>query len=211
MTPPDTKKMGPPAIELRQMTRQDVPGVTDLHLKAFPGFFLSFLGRHFLELYYDHISVCADAIRLVCADETGQIIGFCVGSVVPAGFYRRLLRKKWWAFAWASIPAVLRRPQVLPRLIRALAYPQKQSAEPHSAGLYSLCVASDARRHRLGARLVSSFVLEAERRGSRCVYLTTDAVGNDAVNRFYESLNFRLARRYVTAEGREMNHLMREI
>jgi hypothetical protein len=36
-------------------------------------------------------------------------------------------------------------------------------------------------------------------------FLTTDADGNDAINRFYTAQGWRLAGEYVTREGRRMN------
>ena len=36
-------------------------------------------------------------------------------------------------------------------------------------------------------------------------YLTTDADGNDMVNKFYQSLDWRIESTYATPEGRRMN------
>jgi ribosomal protein S18 acetylase RimI-like enzyme len=70
-----------------------------------------------------------------------------------------------------------------------------------------MSLAVDPRCQSVGAgrTLVSAFLDEARRRGSTKVDLTTDKIGNDRVNRFYESLGFRVVREVVTPEHRVMN------
>ena len=74
----------------------------------------------------------------------------------------------------------------------------------------SLAVGPSARRSGHGRSLVTAFAEECRKRGVEAFCLTTDADGNDAVNAFYASLGFSLARSFVTPEGRRMNeYLMR--
>ena len=40
---------------------------------------------------------------------------------------------------------------------------------------------------------------------AHCVYLTTDADGNDAVNAFYRNAGFQCTRRFMQPGGRWMN------
>ena len=40
---------------------------------------------------------------------------------------------------------------------------------------------------------------------AHCVYLTTDADGNDAVNAFYRNAGFKCTRRFMQHGGRWMN------
>ena len=42
---------------IRQMERENISRVVEIHLASFPGFFLSFLGARFLSLYYS--GICA--------------------------------------------------------------------------------------------------------------------------------------------------------
>lgn len=38
--------------EIRRMSQSDIANITDVHIKSFPGFFLTFMGKCFLsELY----------------------------------------------------------------------------------------------------------------------------------------------------------------
>lgn len=195
--------MSAPAI--RRMKPEDVATVVDVHLEAFPGFFLTFLGKRFLRQLYFGIVGDPDGIAFVAVVD-GRCAGFVAGTAVPARFYARLLRRRFLRFAFAAVGPVLRRPAIIGRLLRAFSKPAE--AAPESSGraeLMSLAVSPRFRAHGVGAQLVGAFVEEARRRGSGQVCLTTDASGNDDVNRFYEALGFSVLRRFTTREGREMN------
>ncbi|HXH37639.1 MAG TPA: GNAT family N-acetyltransferase [Thermoanaerobaculia bacterium] len=195
-------------IEVRPMTVDDVIPVAAIHLNAFPGFFLSFLGRHFLRELYRAIVSDDEGIAFV-ATSSGQVIGFVAGSASSSGFYRRAAKRRWWRFALASSGAVLRRPLVVRRLLRALYAPPKTSSE--GALLMSLAVDPRLQGTGAGKALVAAFVDAAARRSSKAIVLTTDRIDNDAVNAFYRGLGFVVARDYVTPEGRPMNEYIRYI
>ena len=56
-----------------------------------------------------------------------------------------------------------------------------------------------------GKGLIRAFGTAMAERGVNRYCLTTDAVGNDAVNRFYENCGFERVRQFNTREGRLMN------
>jgi ribosomal protein S18 acetylase RimI-like enzyme len=190
---------------IRQMERTDIPQVVSVHLASFPGFFLSFLGDRFLAVFYTGICRAQDGIGLVYLDNQGQPAGLLVGSVNPRGFYSRLLRRDWLRFRLASLAALRKRPSILRRLLRAMRYPSKNPAGGDVAGIFSICVSPRLQGSGAGKDLISAFLEEAKRRGSRRVYLTTDQMNNDAVNAFYTNLGFKVERQFVTPEGRRMN------
>jgi ribosomal protein S18 acetylase RimI-like enzyme len=185
------------------MLLADAGEVTAIHLAAFPGFFLSFLGERFLRELYRSIAVDPDGIAFV-AQNGGRIIGFVAGSVSASGFFRRLARRRWWRFAAASLWPFLRRPRIFPRLLRALYAPPRPSVEG-AALLMSLAVDPAVQRSGAGRLLTRAFVGEAAARGAVSVVLTTDRDDNDAVNSFYRDFGFTLQRQYVTRERRAMN------
>lgn len=178
-----------------------------VHLKAFPGFFLSFLGPRFLKEFYQSFIEDDAGIGLVGQDEsTGQVLGVIVGPLVPAGYFKRLLKRKWWAFCLASITAVLKKPSVIKRLVRAVFYRGDTPANVEGLALLSsIAVSPDIQAKGLGSSLVHAFVEEVRQRGGKGVFLTTDADDNDKVNRFYQKLGFSLESSYSTPEGRKMN------
>lgn len=188
-------------VEIRPMQRGDVAAVTAIHMAAFPGFFLSFLGGRFLREFYRAIVDDEECIAYVAARE-GRVIGFVAGSA-GSGFYRRAARRRWLRFAVASLGAFLRKPSIAPRLLRALYAPPKTASE--GALLMSLAVDPRVQRSGAGRLLTAAFTEGARQRGARAVVLTTDRLGNDAVNAFYRAQGFVVASEFVTPEGRAMN------
>jgi ribosomal protein S18 acetylase RimI-like enzyme len=183
----------------------DVREVVRIHLDAFPGFFLSQLGPGFLRTYYAALARDPSAVALTVLDDTSRVVGFAVGAVGPRGFYSRLLRRSWWRFAIAAIPAVIRSPSRLTRVLRATSHPGENPAGDHVCGLFSIAVDPSASKRGLGGHLLQQFVSAAQARGCRDIVLTTDGRGNDAVNRFYVAAGFQLERSFQTPEGRVMN------
>lgn len=185
------------------MKPADREGMVRIHLDAFPGFFLTFLGANFLGEFYEAARLDPTGIALVAsADE--RLHGFVVGTVEPGGFYGRLLRTRWHRFALASLRAVIRRPAIIPRLVRALLLPSQSAHLDQSALLMSLAVDPSGQGRGTGGRLVSAFLATAHARGCRRVLLTTDRDDNDSVNHFYRRQGFDVCREYRTPEGRAM-------
>ena len=194
-------------VEVRPMAAADVEAVVRVHLAAFPGFFLSFLGPSFLRELYRAILADDEGIAFTARDGE-RVIGFVAGSG-SAGFYRRAARRRWLRFGLASAGALLRRPSIAPRLLRALYAPPETSAG--GALLMSLAVDPHSQSRGAGKRLTAAFVAEARRRGAQAVVLTTDRMANDAVNAFYLAQGFTVTGNYTTREGRAMNEYVKLI
>src|SRR5690606_4776428 len=102
------------------MRREDVSRCAQLHVEAFPGFFLSQLGPRFLREFYKGFLADPDAITVVAETSSGEIAGAVVGTFAPQGFFSRLLKRRFLGFAFASFLVVLRRPTAAPRLLKAV-------------------------------------------------------------------------------------------
>ncbi|MBU5613389.1 GNAT family N-acetyltransferase [Geomonas azotofigens] len=187
------------------MSTDDVPGVVQVHLSSFPGFFLSFLGPRFLGIFYRGIREDESGIGYVYLNPAGEPAGFVAGTVNPRGFYKRLLKRDWLRFSLASLGPIARRPAAAGRIVRALLHPGQNPVGDSVAGLFSIGVLPELQGTGAGKLLVRAFLDEAAARGCRSVFLTTDRDGNDAVNLFYQKLGFTLERQYVTPQGRRMN------
>jgi ribosomal protein S18 acetylase RimI-like enzyme len=192
-------------ITIRPMTVQDVRDVARVHIEAFPGFFLTFLGAGFLRELYRGIVKDPAGIAFV-AETDGVCAGFVAGSTEPAGFYKRLIKRRIVPFAWHAGWAFLRKPTAAPRLLRAFTRSaEAPPADTRRAELMSLAVLPGNQGTGLGARLVEAFVATARERHASAVYLTTDAANNNAVNTFYQRLGFTPSRTFTTPESRQMN------
>lgn len=189
----------------RLMAPGDINRVVEIHLASFPGFFLTFLGRRFLREFYRGTLNDPASLALVAVDRPGRIAGFVAGQVEPSGFYKRLLMRRGWAFAVASIGPVFRKPSIIPRLFRAMNYRGGSPATPGGALLVSLAVHPEMQALGAGKLLVRRFAEECFRRGAAYIYLVTDREHNDAVNRFYQSLGWKIETEMATPEGRALN------
>jgi ribosomal protein S18 acetylase RimI-like enzyme len=192
---------------IRLMRSNDVEVVVAIHMEAFQGFFLSFLGERFLRELYAGILQDPSGIAFVY-EKDGELAGFVAGSDSPSGFYRRLLVKRWWRFGLASVGAVLRQPGIVARLLRAFNMPNEPLPTEHCGTLMSVAVSPKFQGQGIGKTLVRTFMQEAGRRGLKSVNLTTDRLNNDKVNTFYLRLGFRCARSYTTPEKREINEYL---
>lgn len=192
-------------------TAEDVPTLVSMHLRAFPGFFLARLGGPFLrQLYLGYLSD-PDAVVSIVRSRDGRVVGACVGSVRPSGFFFRLLRRQFFGFAAASTLAIVRDPRTTPRLLSALKYRGDLPPGLDGALLSSLCVDPDHQNAGIGRALEEGWCAQAFERGARAAFLTTDADDNEAVNRFYERGGWRLSDQYLTRQGRRMNRYRREL
>ena len=189
---------------ISEMTHPDLNEVVNVHLRSFPGFFLSQMGPRFLLCLYEEILHDPSGIALVCR-KSGRVRGFVAGTAEPRGFYGRLLVRRWPRFALASVGPVLRNPIIVPRLLNAF---RKRKEEPDEQGcglLMSVAVDPLDQANGIGASLVDGFLAECQRRGLSSVHLTTDRLENDRANRFYSKLGFTISRVVTTPQGRVMN------
>lgn len=186
------------------MLPSDVLTVTEVHMKSFRGFFLTALGSTFLHNLYSAILDDPNGISFV-ATQARRVVGFVAGTTKPAGFYRRLLRRRWWRFAWSALPFAARHPASIPRLLKAFSMPTQVTQHARRGTLMSIAVLPECQGSGVGQSLVPVFLDEALRRGLRQVDLTTDRDNNEAANRFYQRMGFSCERSFVTPEGRAMN------
>jgi ribosomal protein S18 acetylase RimI-like enzyme len=192
---------------IRRMQPGDVDAVVQVHMDTFQGFFLTFLGPAFLREFYK--GVCEDSSGIALVYDEDSVLGFVAGSVQPSGFYKHLIRKHWWKFGLASLRPVAMKPFIVPRLLRALTLPGKTDDSQTKMGmLMSLAVKQDDQGKGVGRQLVLSFLLHSRERGVESINLTTDAFGNDRINKFYLKMGFRCVKTFSTPEGRLMNEYL---
>lgn len=196
---------------IQSMDRRHVPDVVAVHLESFQGFFLSILGPAFLRELYLSLLGAADGICLAATDGD-RVLGFVAGTSRSSGVYSRLLRQRLVRFCLAALPAVLKQPALVPRLINRLRDAHGEgSSTPGRGTLMSIAVSPAQQGKGLGQSLVQGFLERAALAGCREVDLTTDKEENDTVNHFYRQQGFRLERTFTTPEGRVMNQYLIEL
>lgn len=190
---------------------KDAREVSELHIRAFPEFFMATLGVPFLAEFYRGYSRDKSAVTCVVRFG-GRIAGVVVGTTDPSGFYKRLLKSRLFGFGTAAALAALKRPRIIPRLLRGILYRGDQKPEEKNVALLaSVCVDPDIQAHGLGSELIRRFVQKAKERGAKSCYLLTDAKDNDIVNQFYIKNGWELEYEFSTPEGRRMNRYRRSL
>lgn len=171
-------------------------GLVDVHEEAFPGFFLTEVGRGFLREYYRTL-VQFNGARLYSVTVSRQLRGF-VGGYMSSTMFCGELRRRWLRFVVPLAFGICRRPVLLARVAaRMFNVLQGRTGDEPSDGslgcweLSSVAVRKSDRSAGLGRLLVEHFLGEASRENAAGVKLYTDAVGNDGVNIFYERIGFQ--------------------
>ena len=200
------------SIQIRPAQTSDIAQVVQVHIQAFPGFFLTLMGTRFLRLLYSGFLNHPTGISLVACPQAkpSEVIGFVVGTTQPQGFFSQLLRQHWLAFAMASLWPLLKKPGlVFVKLWSALFYRgESLPDQPNAALLSSLGVKPTAQGQQIGQQLVSAFLAHAQTAGATAVYLTTDQSDNATANHFYTKLGFKLAGTCKRPHGRILNRYL---
>lgn len=181
-----------------------IEALSRLHMKAFPDFFLTQLGRPFLKTLYKGYLEDENSGILV-AEVNGKLAGFIAYSNAYSEFYRGLIKKHLIRFGFCSLLAVVRHPSFCKRLLGAFKKSNEVLKEEAYVELASICVNPKIGNKGIGSRLIQQLKRITDFSTYRYINLETDACENDAVNQFYLKNDFRLARQYLTAEGRKMN------
>jgi len=163
--------------KLRVANRNDLKMIVDIHIKAFPEFFLTKLGPRFLYKYYNLILNHEKKIFLV-TEEDGYPIGFVAGFLQPSNFYA-YVRKHKNILIFTLIPIIFRNPFFIIK-----------------CELASIAVNPDYVGQGLGKKLVKAFIEISQKKNAGIIYLTTDVDNNEVVNNFYQSLGFSLYRTF---------------
>lgn len=192
-------------IEELQTTRSDyIKNIAELHRKAFPTFFLTQMGKGFLyELYRGYMEDINSGI--IVAKDDNHLIGFIAYSKDYSNFFKGLIRKRLINFTLYSLVALLRKPIIIRRLLRAFKKSEDVIKEELYVELASICVDPNAQCLGVGSKLIDYLKDNVDFQKYAYINLETDSNGNDSVNRFYIKNGFKLEKQFITAEGRKMN------
>ncbi len=179
--------------------------IANLHVKAFPEFFLTQLGKGFLRTLYKGYLEDQDSGIIVAEDVKGRLIGFIAFSRDYSRFYKGLIKKHLLKFSLSSASAAVRHPSFIKRLIGAFGKSDEAKREEAYVELASICVNPKASGHGVGSKMIDYLKSITDFNKYSYISLETDAKDNDSVNAFYAKNGFTLVRNYSTAECRRMN------
>lgn len=190
---------------IRNARAEDLPRMVTIHQKAFSHFFLTRLGGEFLRRYYGLVLSYRAGIVLV-SEGRGVLEGFACGFVDPAEFYRLMWRNRRM-FVLPALAALVRHPCLAAKVLHGVQRIQTSASQgpARSCELASIAVTPEASGSSLGKALVQAFLVQAWSMDAQCVYLNTDADGNEPANALYLKTGFRHTRRFLQRKGRWMN------
>ncbi len=195
---------------VRVATFSDIPDVVEIHIAAFPSFFLTQMGPAFLSAYYNLVISHTDGILLLTEGDNHETSGFVAGSMNPAQFYQVMSKRKW-EFVLPIALGVINNPSLIGRILENYQKSRKFSKVENTSHpgtpceLTSIGVASSSENRGIGKILTNAFIEEVRGRGGSYITLTTDALDNDRVNSFYVKNGFTFSIKIVAPGQRIMN------
>jgi len=175
-----------------KLSKEDASEAAELHIRAFPGFFLTNLGKSVLTLFYESMindpSCVAFGIK-----SNNKLFGFQVSALKSESIYRRIFQQNFFRFVPYLFLRFLKNPFLLFRMI--ISY---KSATEHkkpndcNATLLSICVDPSLSGKGFGKELIKSLEAELIQKHLSCYCLTTDANNNFFTNQFYLKNGFVL-------------------
>jgi len=182
--------------KIRAMEHRDCPRIAELHHNAMGNSLWAQLGKRFLiELYRGLVdSPYFLAFVYEERDEAGELIieGFIAGSTDTDAMFQALFRRRYGLLLLSASPGILRRPQLLPRLLQTHRYSQvSQKDQNRIPGESLFCSFTPALRgKRISGHINKVLFDDLLARGHQFVKITTE-VDNDGANRQLKSWGFK--------------------
>lgn len=189
--------------EVKYDEKKLINDIVTIHLNTFTGFFLTFMGRGFLNQMYTSYCDYEEAGLLV-AEEDGKAIGFLAYSSNFSGLYKFMIKTRLIRFGWYSIGAFFRRPSTFMHIISAFLKPGEAKREEKYVELSSIGVDPNIKSKGIGSLLIDSLKRKVDFTKFAYINLETDAVDNEVAIHFYEKNGFVRERMFETDEGRKM-------
>lgn len=197
---------------IRPADERDLSSVVDVHMRAFPHFFLTLLGPSFLKVFYKFF-ITHNCGWLVVWENKGTIAGFAAFTDDPDVFFAELKKQKGFLLFLKMLPILFKKPKiVLRKLFRGLFYRGDKVEDIKNGGLLSsIGVSPDQAGKNIGSLLLQD--IEVRLLNSQCqsIYLTTDAYDNEITIHFYEKNGYRVHSRFRQSRNRTMLRLFKSL
>ena len=154
-------------MQIKQVPKEDIPQIVEVHKNSFKGFFLTELGDRFLALYYDCVRKDERGILLGCYDD-GELFGFCAATTLSRGFNMHLVKNNLFQFSLIGTRLLFTK---IPALIRLFKNFSKTSPTGNDTGEYAELLSigvSDKKQGRgIGKKLLIALEDEMESKGAQ--------------------------------------------
>jgi ribosomal protein S18 acetylase RimI-like enzyme len=196
---------------IRNISPNESSILADIHLIAFKDFFLTSLGRSFLQTYYKTCINEHSTIAICAVDQYNQIIGFATGTIESSGYHKKLLRNNFFQYFFSVGKMSLFNPRILIRLILNIEKKSSIIDKKNYAELLSIAVLPEFKGSGVGKLLLDSFENNIEKRGGKRIALTTDYDNNDPVIKFYKKCGYKIFYDFKTYPNRRMYKMIKNI
>lgn len=198
-------------LNIREANQFDISIIVDIHIAAFPQFFLTQLGAAFLSLYYNSVRKHKEGILLVC-EKDNVIIGLCAGTLQSSGFNSKLIKADLFYYVLESIRLLFTKPKNLIHLIKNMSKEDLSVGDDGNyAELLSIAVDPNVQRSGAGKAMLQELEDVVRERGGRKLSLTTDYENNEKAISFYKSMGYEPWYDFVTYPNRKMYRMIKQL
>jgi len=195
--------------DIKKIELKDIPAIVNIHIEAFPDFFLTSLGKSFLKTYYK-TSIKNKLCVAVCSlDKSNNITGFAVGTLLSKNYYKKLIIKNISLYSWQFLIIFITKPKAIIRLYKNLS----KTNNPDDDGLYSellsIAVANNYKGQGIGKLLLDKFEENALKNNCTKIALTTDYFNNENVINFYKSRGYEIYYDFISFPKRKMYKMIK--
>lgn len=198
-------------MEIRKPEKEEVHAISDIHLKAFDGFFLSELGSEFLSTYYNTVRENNRGVLLGCFEDN-KLLGFCAATTLSEGFNKHLVKSNFFSFSKIGLFLLFSRPKALLRLLKNFTKSDSSvSDDGHYAELLSIGVSPTAQGKGVGKKLLMALEEYLNDKNVSQLSLTTDYYDNEKTLNFYKGMGYEIMYDFVAYPDRRMYRLIKKI
>jgi ribosomal protein S18 acetylase RimI-like enzyme len=198
-------------MKIRDLNISDVSKIAEVHEKSFKDFFLTSLGKRFLETYYAASVKDDTSIGIGLFDTDGNLSGFATGTSQSANFHKALLLQNAFLFFRSLLCVSLSRPNVLVRLVKNINKKSNVIDDKQYAELLSIAILPNLKGSGYGKVLLEEFEKKVMIRNISKIALTTDFNDNDSVIKFYNKCGYDVYYDFIAYPNRHMYKMIKNL
>lgn len=198
-------------MEVRDLNISDVSKIAEVHEKSFKDFFLTSLGKRFLETYYSASVNNNTSIGIGLFDSDDNLYGFATGTSQSAGFHKTLLFQNAFLFFKSLLFVSLSRPKVLIRLAKNINKKSNIIDDKQYAELLSIAILPHLKGSGYGKLLLEEFEKKVMIHNVSKIVLTTDFNDNNSVIKFYNKCGYNVYYDFFAYPNRHMYKLIKKL
>lgn len=198
-------------MEIRDVQKNEIREVVEVHKVAFRDFFLTQLGDCFLTAYYECIRKNEKCILLGLYDNN-KLCGFCAATSLSKDFNKQLVKKNCLRFLFIGLILLITKPFALIRIIRNFTKTNSDySDNGEYAELLSIGIHSNKQGFGGGRSLLIKLEEDLLERGCSNISLTTDYNNNEYSIQFYIGLGYSVFYEFIAYPNRKMYRMIKRL